>query len=226
MQSVSVDELLLETRRRADIENAIARFPDAEVVSYLNRSFLRLYTVLDQLDSTYFRHQYTITTASGAKAYALPADFWRLKKVTLNLTGNVKVTISKYQPSEADWFDTTGVWGNGYPLMYRLVGNTIEFSPVPVGAYTVVIDYVQVPPTLVLGGSVDAIAGFDEWVILDSAIKIKRKNRVDASDLMADLANIEVWLISVAKDRDTGTPECIADVQGIGLYGSYNPYTF
>ena len=214
-RSRTLTNLLDDVRKAADIEGAAARFPDAELTEYINQSIARLYTMLDRLDSTHYQNTQTITTVSGTKAYSLADSFWTLKGVRVRVSGNVQFRARRYMPEEGQWLDTMGVWAQGNPVCYRLVGNTIAFSPVPTGAYTVYVDYTDAPTRLSSGGDTfDGIAGFERWVVLDAAIKCKQKDSLDPGLLLGEKAELELWITTMASSRDVGQPERVQDVQG------------
>jgi hypothetical protein len=215
-----VSDLITDVRRRADIENVTQRFTDAEIREYINQSIARLYTVLERLDSTYYTKRFTLVTTVGTELYDLTStsvlaaqDFWTLKGVEVAVSGNIKFRARKYMPNEHAWINAIGVWGYGLPVFYRLEGNNLAFSPVPSGTYTLTISYTPLPQRLGDGDMFDGIAGFEEWVVLDAAIKVKRKNNIPANDLMADKAEVEKWIESLGSSRDEGEPEHIQDVQ-------------
>ena len=216
MRLISLADLITEVRRRADIENISQRFTDAEVKSYINASIAHLYSLLSRQDSTFYEKTTTFTTTNGTAAYDLSTlvpDFWVLNGVNISVSTNITFRAKKYMPAEGPWLTSIGVWGYGYPVNYRLFGNSITFAPRPTGTYTVTLEYTPIPQTLNEGDYFDGVVGFEEYVILDAAIKIKRKNNVSAVELMADLDKTEKWLESLASPRDLAEPERIQEVQ-------------
>lgn len=219
MRTRTLTNLIADVRKRADIENVAGRFPDSELTEYINSSITRLYTLLDRMDNTYYVSTSSFSSVSGQQAYNLPADFGRLKKVSVYISSSKPITIFKYMPMESDWLDREGVWGPGYPIFYRLQGNTIRFAPIPTGVYTLSIDYSQTPARLVSGSDTfDGDVGFEEFVILDAAIRTRRKNNKDASDLIQDKAEIGNWIETIGSTRDVAGPERIQDVQSQDIW--------
>lgn len=219
--------LIDDVRRRADIENVTRRFPDDEVLEYINQSIARLYTILDRCDDTYYQKRSNITTTSGTGIYALPLDFWTLKQVAVQVSNNIQFVARQYMLSEGPWLQTIGVWSAGFPVYYRIcslagVGGDldgIEFAPRPTGNYVVTITYAKSPQRLGLGNDFfDGKAGYEEWVILDAAIKARRKQNTDATALMADKMEVENWILSSANRRDQSSPQRVTDSQTVDYF--------
>lgn len=78
-RNVTLTSLLAQVRQRADIENATARFPDAEVTEYINESIAELYDLLiGARGQEYYINSYSFGTTAGTVIYALPDDFYQL----------------------------------------------------------------------------------------------------------------------------------------------------
>jgi hypothetical protein len=221
-RSRTATALIDDVRKRADIESVTDRFPDAEILEYINQSIAKLYTNLDLMDHTYYRSSSSITTVAGTSSYALPDDFWHAKKVSTTINGK-PYTLKRFNPLEEDVLERVA-WQTQFPEFYELSGSNIILRPVPASGYTVSIYYSQAPVRLVAGADTfDGIAGFEEWVVLNAAIKTRRKNRQDATDLQADAGETWAWIETTGHDRDHGQPMQICDAQDI-LDGHIGPW--
>jgi hypothetical protein len=212
--------LVDDVRKAADVEYATGRFPDSEILEYLNQSIVRFYTMLDRMDSTYYQTSTSFTTTSGVGKYSLPSNFWSLKGVSVQLSADQSVRCRKYTPEEGSALDNQTTWHNySYPIFYRIEGDFIRFRPLPAGEYTVTLDYTPLPQRLTLTpvSEFDGVAGFERWVILDAAAKCKIKDSLDPSLLMAEKAEVEAWISSTASSRDAAYPEMIQDVQSVDM---------
>lgn len=217
-RTASLSQLRDWVRKRADVENVTARFPDAEINDYINQSIARLYTLLDRRDDSYYQSSYTFPTQAGVNTYSLPADFWVTKGVDVGVSTNVKFRARKYMPDEGPWLTSQGVWASGFPVWWRETGDNITFAPVPTGTYTIYLTYTRAPQKLVNDSDTfDGRAGFEEWVVVDAAIKVRRKQRVDCGELQGDKAELESWILAHA-DRNAAAPERIQDVQQMDNY--------
>ena len=68
----------------------------------------------------------------------------------------------------------------------------------------------------------NGISGWEEYVIVDVAIKMLQKEESDTSVLAAQKANLKKRIEQMSSDRDTGIAETITDVRSSGWTdGSY-----
>lgn len=204
-----------DVRKRADIEAATARFPDAEINEYINQSIARLYTWLDRLDGlAYAIGTQSITTVAGTSTYALDSEVWLVKRVQYIPSSGNAVLMRKFMQSEAPFLMNSRGWNTIHPIYYRLISaSQIQFLPIPAAAHTVQVIYTPAPTRLSNDASTfDGLAGFEEWVVLDAAIRCKQKDSLDPSLLVAERAEIEAW-IAVMADRDAAEPDRVQDLQ-------------
>ena len=61
----------------------------------------------------------------------------------------------------------------------------------------------------------DGISGFDEYVIVDAAIKAMQKEESDVSVLMAQKEALKRRIEAAAANRDAGEPESVSDIRGL-----------
>lgn len=205
-----------EVRQRADIEAATTAFPDTELTRYINQSIARLHRKVHREFPGLIVTSTTITTASGTETYALPAGFYALVgRPEVDLGGPNPQQMKRWEWSERTSYLYTTGWSWNWPVAYRLHGaDTISFLPVPAGVHSVTVYYSPIPTDL-SGDSdtYDGRSGWEEWVILDAAIKVATKEEQDTSDLRAERA--EHW-DEIAKDLamvDRGGPPRVQDVQ-------------
>lgn len=121
-------------------------------------------------------------------------------------------------------FRNVGVWAVGYPLLYQLQGNSISFIPQPLGSTSVQVNYVPTPPVLVNDNDpFDSINAWDEWIVLDSAIKALTKDgQLDIIALLkAERAEWEQAIRAAIPSRDQTGVEKVHEV--FGWFGSDAP---
>ena len=165
-------------RQRTDLESATARHSDAEINDNINESISELYDILrGAFGQSYYRAVYTFTTTNGVATYALPSDFLALVSVDIYMGGSTsgaRYSATPYMESERNqYLGMYGTWNSfGCPAQYHLFGNNIAFIPNPSQGVLVSVNYVPTPTKLVLDGDTfDGIAGWEEFVVLDAAIK-------------------------------------------------------
>lgn len=179
-------------RQAADIESAVARFPDSEMNDYINESLAELYDVIRSCwGQDYYRVTQTFLTSGNVATYNLASNFLDLISVDVPLGGNLVLTAKPYMESERNLFKffPFGAWTMHQPIWYRLTGavdstggsgspQTMSFIPTPTGNYTVNVNYIPTPTLLVADGDTfDGVAGWEEYAVLDAAIKCATKNQ-------------------------------------------------
>jgi hypothetical protein len=215
--TVTLLQLRTSVRQRSDMVNS-QFVTDAEVNSYINASCAGLYDLLVQKygDNYYVQTPYTFATDGINFQFALPADFYKLLGVDLALanTSDSFVTISKFEfrdrnryavPNFQSFYGVTN-------LRYRLNGNNLWFTPTPSGGQTIRVWYVPKITYLALDiDTLDGISGWEEYVIIDAAIKCMQKEESDCSVLFSQKELIIKRIESAAENRDAGQPPKVVD---------------
>lgn len=210
----TLSELRDEVRQRADIEAATTAFPDSELTRYINQSIARLHRKVHRQFPDLFVAQTTITTVSGQETYSLPADFYALVgRPEVDLGGPGPQQMRRWEWPERVSYQYTSGWAWNLPVAYRLHGaDTISFLPIPGGAHGVTVYYSPIPTDLSADGDTyDGRAGWEEWVILDAAIKVATKEEQDASTLVAERAEHWEDITSDLGMVDRGGPPRVQD---------------
>ena len=90
---VSLTELRLLTRQRADQENS-QFVNDTELTRYLNNSWGELYSLINEnFNEDYFTTTSTVSMVSGTDTYDLPSDFYKMRGVDLVVTSTESVPL-------------------------------------------------------------------------------------------------------------------------------------
>lgn len=210
--SVTLLQLRTSAKDRANMEKSTL-ITEPQWNEYINKSKDSLYDLLISAysDEYYVKTPpYTLTTTSGTNSYALPSDFYKCISVTL-VSGGDYIPLNKfsYQRRNRD---------NYYPFRriarydYRISGNNILFDPIPYDNATIELNYIPLATNLAADG--DSLLGFNGWeefIILEVAIKALRKEESDTRDLERDLMRITKRLEEMADSRDIGQPAKIID---------------
>jgi hypothetical protein len=207
-------------RQRADQENSLF-CSDGEVNSYINQSYFELYDLLIQkYGNDYFiAPDYTFTTDGTSDKYALPTDFYKILGVDLLLSGgnSYSLTVRPFQMAERNrwaWPNMQALYGL-VNLRYRLNGSYIWFVPRPAAGQTIRLLYV--PRLNVLqydSDEIDGVSGWDEYIVVDAAIKCMQKEESDVSVLMAQKQALIRRIEAAAENRDAGSPQKVSDSRG------------
>lgn len=167
--------------QRANLEGATGFITTAELTDYINGSIAEWSDEVrgTTWGGTYSRSSYTFTTTNGTASYPLPADFLSLLSVDVNAGGSAVISAKPFQEEQRNVFRNFPVffgWDFSTPVYYQRQGTNIVFLPTPLGSYSVTLNYVPTAPVLTdPDDSIDCINGWEEFIILDSAIKCLTK---------------------------------------------------
>lgn len=215
MKTVTLLSLKTQARQRADMENSTF-ISDTELTTLINSSAAELYDLLIGVFEDYKLTSQTISVVPNTDTYTLPTDFYKLRGVDLVLDsfGNA-VTLKPFNFAERNAYLFTPTWnvvGLSY-LRYHMQGNSIRFVPVPNTSQSVKLWYIPAIPTLTLDAdTLDGVNGFEEYIVVDAAIKMRIKEESDTMDLERQKALLTARINSMAANRDAGSPERVSDV--------------
>lgn len=216
--TVTLAELVASVRRRADMRGS-TRYSDAELGLEINRSAKLLYGKVSSAWGERYKFTQTDLTTTADQAYvALPSDFLKLVKVGwVESSGSSPIRLDpmsledEWQPDATNWD-----WNSSVPR-YEIRNEQLWLAPTPTAAYTLRCQYVPVLPTIVDGGSpvtFDGVTGWEEWVVLDVAIRLLVEEESDAAALAQLQARTWKDIEDQAPRRDVGNPHTIQRVRG------------
>jgi hypothetical protein len=209
--AVTLASMREQARQRADMVNS-EFCSDAEINQYINNSAAELYDLLVSVNEDYFVSStpQSISVTSGTDSYDLAADFYKALGVDLYLNGSW-VTMKPFMFAERNAYQ--GMMFD-MPFRYRIRGGKISFVPVPSGNHTVQIWYIPRFTALASDAATfDGINGWEEYVIVDAAIKMLQKEESDVSVLLAQKEALKARINTMAANRDSGSPQRIVDVE-------------
>jgi hypothetical protein len=214
MLNVTLGELKTQSRQRADMENSTF-IGDAELTSMINSSAAELLDLLIGVYEDYNLSSQNVSVVPNTDTYDLPSNFYKLRGVDLVLDANGNaVTLRPFNFGERNNYMFTPTWNVvGLPyLRYHLQGNRVRFVPIPSTTQTVKLWFIPCLTRLVDDGDVlDGVNGYEEYVIIDAAIKMRIKEETDTSELERQKANMIMRINSMAAARDAGEPERVTD---------------
>lgn len=234
MRTTTLANLRAEVRQRADIEND-PHITDAEVNRFVNQSGAALHAMCVDYDEGYFLTSNTITTISGTDAYVLSntaevgfPNFYKLLHVEVQINGIWRV-LDRWTFERRTLYLNATSWGaQQVPLSYRLSFDNstklprLTFSPIPDGAYTVTVYYVPAFPDMTGDTDVfDGADGWEEWVVLDAAIKCLLKEESDTSALVYERDQVWKRIQAQMANRDLDHPSKVRDVELANSLGAF-----
>lgn len=232
--SMTLLQIRTAAKQRADMVNS-EFLTEAEWNSNINNSYYELYDLLVQkYGNDYFvAPPLTIPISATSQTYALPNGvnysaapaFYKLMGVDLQLypgTNNY-LTLHPFMFSERNKYSSpnfSALQGVLRPN-YRLNGNNIMLIPASPSGQSIRLWYVPRLVELSTDESVaDGVSGWDEYIIVDAAIKALQKEESDVSVLMAQKQALIARIDAAGENRDQGAPQTVSDVSG-GPWGRF-----
>lgn len=199
----SVTNLYSRIRRRADREND-PHIVDAELLQFINASYKELWDLLVAASSDYFLSSETYTLTGTTDTRALPSGCYKVRGVDW-LNG-------RYEALPRFTFANRNLTGR---RMYRVVGTNIQFLPLADAAGSYKTWYEPGPTELTAGADTlnTAVDMWDEYIVIDCAIKCLAKSQDDVSGFMAEKEAMRQRIMAMASDgRDHGEADRVTDV--------------
>lgn len=210
--SVTLGTLRDRVRKAADIENNDSLCSDAEINDYINKSAAELHGMLVTLYEDY-KTTYTSVTIASGNSLTLPADFLKLRRVEWYSGGGVLgyIPLIRTSISEMHRFNALLPSWNA-TRAYVMLSGSLFILPESNATGTYRIWYAQKWSDMAADGStMDDTQGWDEYVVLDAAIKCLLKEESDVSDLMARKMLLKDRIEGEAANRDAGQPRHVVD---------------
>ena len=193
-----------------------------ELRRYINASAAELHGIL----TLRFEDQFvdpsptTFSLTGSANTYSLPSDFLKLRGLDYDVGGEWR-PVHSFQWEERGRFTSGGaVTRRRLNRRYRIMGSSLYLVPATdcAGDYSfhycprftkLVAETDELPDGMVQGG-------WDEYIVVDAAIKMGLKEETDVSGLMAQKRALIERVEREAANRDASEQETIADVYAEG----------
>jgi hypothetical protein len=207
--SVTLADLIARVRSLADMENSTFVDNADELTVWINEAYSELYDILVAKGVEYYVTSTSLSLDGSSNTVALPADFYKLVGVDYTLGGR-SLPMQKFIFQDRHKYQD-----NSSVIRYRLVGNSsLMFAPTP-SAQSVTLWYVPAITKLDDDAdTLDGVNGWEEYIVVDAAMKCLIKEESDISELERRKAFLIKRIEDMAGDRDTGTAERITDVTG------------
>lgn len=216
----TVGNVVIECRQRCDKVNSLF-YSDQEMISMVSQSYKELYDIIIQKfgDDYYVADPYSFTTTNGDQFYALPSDFYKLLGVEVALNygdPNSWVSLKEFNFAQRNLYNFPNVYTmyGITNLRYRLNGNNLYIVPIPSAGQFVRIWYSPRPNQLINStDTLDAISGYEEYIVADVCIKMLAKEESDVSVFAAQKQALLQRIIEAAENRDVGMPQTVTDAR-------------
>lgn len=193
----------LRTRAQSESDNINQQFvANSEWLDYINASYQELYGLItESFGNDYFVQSpssgYQFVTDGVNDHFALPADFYKLLGVDLLVSApNYWVSLKSFPFSERNKLGITNT-------LVPMAGQTVRLLYIP-RAITLVNDT----------DTIDGVNGWEEYIVVDAAMKAIDKEESDSSGLAARKQALLARLTSEIENRDASSSGVTADVYG------------
>lgn len=212
MASVTLTQFIERCRERADMENS--RFiSDAELTRYINASIQELYDLLiASRGENYYISSTTISTSDGVDTYALPTGMLKVMGVDLVRSSTESYTLRSFRWQERNINRSPFYFSGNTNLRYQIRGDSLVFSPQPQGGQVIKLWFIPVATLLSSGSdSFNGINGWEEYVVIDCAIKMKSKEESPVDELLLAKQDMKARILQASAGRDSTEPARVVD---------------
>lgn len=194
-------------RSRADMKNDGFLTDDAtEVDEWINKSIAELYDLLIASfgDWNILTAGPTAATVTASDALlAIPSGMMHLKRVEKDLGGGIYERVRRGVLAEVDSYNE---------LRYVLTTSNFRLYPRHLASGSYRVWYIPVFTPLTGADNFDGVNGWDDYVVIDCAIKAREKEESDVSDLKDDKKAMLARIKSMSRMRDGSDPPRVTDV--------------
>ena len=221
MKNISLAELRLQAKRRADQEST-QFVSDAEWDVYINRGCDKLHNMLVNLyGQDYFVMELEIPVTSIVDdKFPLPSNFFKLLGLDRKESSDYNTIVYKYRWSDRDVYQSafSSYLNNN---RYRLIGNNLSILQPDDTASSYLMYYIPTQTPLVNDTDMfDGLSGFDDYIVVDAARKaaLKEESFELAQFLQNELLQLEAMIKAQARNRDVSMPERIQRTRNKNRY--------
>ncbi len=218
---VSLATLSERVLQRANLEGASRFIKPYELTDLINGSIAEW---VDEVRGTtwngsYMRSSHEITTTSGIRLYPMPQDYLSLISVDIATSADgLTIAVPSYQEEERSrLLNMTAA--SCTAIHYQIQQTDISLLPIPQGEHVVTVNYVPTAPVLAdPQDTIDSLNGWEEFIVLDSAIKCLMKvGSTDVIPLLEQRLNAQRMRIrSMAPRRDQQFAERVHVIENAG----------
>jgi hypothetical protein len=178
------------------------RITDAVITAELNNAIEDTWNILTRARPDYYTKEQAPSTVAGVATVALAPDFYKLRKVEINVGADRPLKMSAINLNE-----THRISSSGLPRWYRLQGSNLTLYPTPAAVYAMRVFYLPIFADLVNDADTfDGINGFEEHAIIGAVYKIKIREQMPAEEWFRELQRLEKDARSNSSDLDEGQP--------------------
>lgn len=222
MASPTLATLRTRVRERANMENSTF-VSDSELNRYINYSINDLRDkMIIKTGEEYFADTEPYTLVDGTEEYSLPADFYKVISCQVLGDNGLYFPLKRFEYAEQNEY-ARPLYYRSADIRYRIRGSKLVINPATnIGGRVIRLIYVPLPPELTQDSdTLEGFNGWDEYVILLSAIKCLQKEEQDVADLKQELMVMDARLDKMMDNRDHSQPARVQDTSRLSRGARY-----
>lgn len=216
-RTVTGTELISRIRFSGDYDNSRI-YTDARLLTELNRAIGELWVLLTQCWDDRYTTRAVLSISADAESVALPARFWKLRKVTeWTAASSTEGNIIRRAEMEI-WHDLRATGSHGSPRRYLVMGDDIHIKPVLSSASDIRVWYI--PAALEMASAsetIDGYSGYEELLVQLVLYRLDLREGKPTGDRFNEIARLKADIKTAASARDANEPvylEGTAPIQG------------
>lgn len=202
---------------------------NAEWFRYVSGSYAELYDILIKAQPDFYSKDYSFSTVSGVSDYSTASDFYGDLGVDYKEQDGYYLELdyaSGIERNNYDYLNTTDR-SVAYHFMYNAASSSpiLRLLPAPRGGDVYRHRY-TVRPTDITNSTttIDGISGWEEYIVIDAAIKARIKEETPTGDLERQLARMRQRLDEMVDSRTLADTGRIIDTRRAGQF-FWDPFT-
>jgi hypothetical protein len=214
-RTVTLGNILERARQRADMVGTDVFITDAAWKMLLDTAYAELVDLLIKHELHQFETTQTITS-TGTNTYALSSDHYKTLGMDYLRATGVYEEVPEVTFAQRNLYNSLNSL-SGSPMGYRLVGANVVFYPAPPTGQVFRHTYVPAPASIAAladATAIDGVAGWDEYMVIHSAINAKIRERSDTRDLERKLVLLKERIAQAGVDREP--PRAIGETHFAG----------
>lgn len=219
----TVGEVITKARRQTKMDGASGlKFVTAEEArAIVSQSWTWLHGILIKADPDYFEDVQTIIT-TGLAENPLPDDYLSTKRIDYVVNGVAQHELQRITVREITRYEVSTAATVAWAEAYRIVaGNVVLYATPPSGQEYRHI-YTTAPEDLDEDeDEIDGRAGWEEILVLRTAIRFLIKSQEDTTDLQKELDAELQRIVLQADERTPMAGQTIADVESYDYDGDW-----
>lgn len=221
---------MARTRQLSDLQNDVLWQLDevgspkpaaSDLTEPINQEWADLYDFLIESDTKWNLTKVPFVTQSGKDNYsfandlALP-DFYKLAGLDVQLSSSQWFPAHRFQFEQRDDYQLSD-WSWPRRILYDVWGTSIQFVPIPTGAYNVRFFYYPAPARMVNAtDTIDGVNGAELAIVYGAAQRAALMlEQFELADRLGQL-KMQKWqrIVSTLRDRITGEAPMARVVRG------------